>query len=114
MSATNEYRISDAVRIALQRADVVITCGGLGPTVDDKTRLGVALAVDKPLVFLPDLRDAIAERFAMYRVAMSDNNLRQAYLPEGATVIMKPGRHCAQLSGRPERADDFLSARCAA
>lgn len=86
----NEKRIADAVRIALSRAQVVITCGGLGPTVDDMTRQGVASATNRGLVFHQKLLDAIAERFASFRVQMSENNRRQAHLPEDAIVIENP------------------------
>lgn len=86
----NEKRIADAIQIALSRAQVVITCGGLGPTVDDMTRQGVAAATGRELVFHQELLDAIAERFASFRVQMSDNNRRQAYLPENAIVITNP------------------------
>ncbi|MDX2136964.1 MAG: CinA family nicotinamide mononucleotide deamidase-related protein [Chloroflexota bacterium] len=86
----NERRIADAIRIALGRADVVITCGGLGPTIDDMTRQAVALATDRELAFHQTLLDQIAKRFETFRVRMSENNRRQAYLPENATVIENP------------------------
>jgi len=86
----NEYRIAEVIRTALIRAQVVITCGGLGPTIDDMTRQGVATATDRALIFHPDLLDKIAERFANFRAQMTENNRRQAYLPEGAIVIENP------------------------
>ncbi len=86
----NEARIASVVRVALSRADVVITCGGLGPTVDDMTREAVARAVDKKLVFHAELLEQIAERFGRYRTKMTENNKRQAYLPEHAMVIENP------------------------
>ena len=86
----NEQRIADVIRVALSRAQVVITCGGLGPTVDDMTRQSVAVATDRDLIFHQDLLDKIAERFGTFRVQMSDNNRRQAYLPENALVIENP------------------------
>src|SRR5215475_450162 len=86
----NEQRIADSIRIALSRADVVITCGGLGPTIDDMTRQGVAIATERDLVFHQDLLDKIAERFASFRAKMTENNQRQAYLPANATVIENP------------------------
>jgi nicotinamide-nucleotide amidase len=86
----NEERIAQALRIALGRADVVVTCGGLGPTIDDKTRQGVALATGRALVFHQALLDQIAERFASFKVKMSESNRQQAYLPDGATVIENP------------------------
>lgn len=86
----NEQRIADAIRIALTRAQVVITCGGLGPTVDDMTRQSVAAATERGLTFHQDLLDKIAERFAGFRVQMTENNRRQAYLPDDAIVIENP------------------------
>jgi nicotinamide-nucleotide amidase len=86
----NEQRIADAIRIALSRAQVVITCGGLGPTVDDMTRQAVAAATERGLTFHQDLLDRIAERFAGFRVKMTENNRRQAYLPDNAIVIENP------------------------
>jgi nicotinamide-nucleotide amidase len=86
----NQRRIAEAVRIALSRAQVVITCGGLGPTVDDVTREGVAAATERSLIFHQALLDSIAERFAGFRVQMTENNLRQAYIPEGAIIVENP------------------------
>ena len=51
----NEQRIAETLQKALARADLVITTGGLGPTVDDVTREAVARATGRPLVFSPDL-----------------------------------------------------------
>lgn len=86
----NKQRIADTVRTALSRSDIVITCGGLGPTVDDMTRAGVATATDHKLVFSQSLLDMIAERFEKYHVDMTENNRQQAYVPEGAHVIENP------------------------
>ncbi|GAB4519137.1 MAG: CinA family nicotinamide mononucleotide deamidase-related protein [Anaerolineae bacterium] len=86
----NRQRIANAIRIALSRAQVVITCGGLGPTVDDMTRQAVADATERGLVFHQSLLDQIAERFAGFKVKMTENNRQQAYLPENATVIENP------------------------
>lgn len=86
----NRQRIADAVRIALGRADVIITCGGLGPTVDDVTRHGVADAVGQELEFHEELYEQIAARFAMYKVTMTENNRQQAFVPAGAIAIPNP------------------------
>lgn len=86
----NEARIEDAIRIAMGRADIVITCGGLGPTIDDMTRQGVARATDRPLVFHNELLEQIEARFATFRSKMTENNKRQAYLPERSMVIENP------------------------
>lgn len=86
----NESRITGAIRLALSRAQVVITCGGLGPTVDDMTRQGVASATGRELEFHSYLLDAIAARFSSFRAAMTANNTRQAYIPKGALIIDNP------------------------
>jgi nicotinamide-nucleotide amidase len=86
----NEQRIADAVRIALGRAQIVITCGGLGPTIDDMTRQAVAAATNRGLTFHQHLLDKIAERFTGFRVQMSENNRRQAYVPDNAIIIENP------------------------
>lgn len=86
----NVDRIADVIRTSLSRSDIVITCGGLGPTVDDMTRQGIANATDRKLVYQQSLYDMIAERFNTFNVTMSENNRRQAYLPENAITIMNP------------------------
>lgn len=86
----NRQRIARAIEIALERSQVVITCGGLGPTVDDMTRDAVALATGRPLEFQQALLDSIAQRFEGFRVKMTANNRQQAFVPEGALVIENP------------------------
>ena len=86
----NRQRIADAIRLAFSRADVVITCGGLGPTIDDMTRQSVADATERELIFHQSLFDQIAARFATFKVKMTENNIRQAYLPDNAIVIKNP------------------------
>ncbi len=86
----NEQRIIDVIRLALGRADVIITTGGLGPTVDDMTRQGVAGAVGRKLELRQELLDDIAAKFVKFGTRMSDNNRMQAMTPEGAIVIHNP------------------------
>ncbi|MBN8634171.1 MAG: competence/damage-inducible protein A [Anaerolineae bacterium] len=86
----NEVRIANSIRLALSRADVVITCGGLGPTIDDMTRQGVAAATDRGLTFQQHLLEQIAARFGTFRVQMTENNKRQAYVPDDAIIIENP------------------------
>ena len=86
----NRQRIADTIRSAMKRSDLVITCGGLGPTVDDMTRQAVADATDRGLEFHQGLYDQIAERFKSFRSAMSENNRQQAYLPTNAICIENP------------------------
>ena len=86
----NLGRIAESIRAALSRAEIVITCGGLGPTVDDMTRQAVADAAEKPLEFHQSLYDIIAERFQGFGVRMTENNRQQAYLPHGALLVENP------------------------
>ncbi|MBN1121524.1 MAG: CinA family nicotinamide mononucleotide deamidase-related protein [Anaerolineae bacterium] len=86
----NEARIAEVIDAALDRVDVVITTGGLGPTVDDVTREGIAAATDCPLEFHEWLYEEIGERFKRFRNRMSENNRRQAFAPRGARPISNP------------------------
>lgn len=86
----NVGRIASTIQIAMGRADVIITTGGLGPTVDDMTRDAIAQAVNVPLVLSPELVEQIRERFAKWGRVMSDNNVKQAYIPQGATPVENP------------------------
>lgn len=83
----NEKRIAEVIDHALERVDVVITTGGLGPTVDDVTREGIARATGHPLEFRQELLEQIAERFRRFGVKMSENNRQQAYAPQGSLSI---------------------------
>ena len=83
----NLERISAALRESLGRADAVLTCGGLGPTIDDPTRAAVSAAIDRPLEFHEELWSQIQERFARFGRRPSENNRRQAYLPRGAIAL---------------------------
>jgi len=83
----NLARIVDALRLALGRADAVIVCGGLGPTHDDITREAMASVMGVELVPDETVAARIREMFAARNRAMPDNNLRQALVPVGATVI---------------------------
>jgi nicotinamide-nucleotide amidase len=86
----NRKRIADAIQGGLNRADIIITCGGLGPTVDDMTRQSVADATGRGLTFHQDLLDQISERFDSFKMKMSENNRQQAYLPDGAIAVENP------------------------
>lgn len=86
----NADRLAAMLGDVLQRADGAITTGGLGPTVDDLTKDAVARAVGAKLVLHePSLR-AIEERFKIFARPMTDNNRRQAYLPDGCVVMDNP------------------------
>lgn len=86
----NPGRIASTIREALARADIIITTGGLGPTVDDPTRQAVADAVERDLVFKPELWEEILERFKDYGREPTENNRRQAFIPQGAIPVVNP------------------------
>jgi competence/damage-inducible protein CinA-like protein len=86
----NISRISDLINEALSRADIIITSGGLGPTVDDPTREAVADAVKEDLVFQPQLWEQIEDRFRRYGRTPTENNRRQAYIPRNAIPVENP------------------------
>ena len=83
----NIGRIVQQLRRRLEEADAVIMCGGLGPTHDDLTREAIAAVMGVELVEDPAIADVIAEMFASRGRRMSTNNLRQAMVPVGATII---------------------------
>ncbi len=86
----NEDRMVQVLRAAIARSDVVITTGGLGPTVDDITRPAVARATGRELEFHQELLEQIAARFKSFSVPMSENNRRQAFVPGGAITVENP------------------------
>ena len=83
----NHERIVLALRTALARSDGVIVCGGLGPTHDDITREAIAEVMHVPLRRDDEVVARIRTVFATRHRDMPDSNLRQADVPEGATVI---------------------------
>jgi nicotinamide-nucleotide amidase len=83
----NLDRIVTALRAALARADAVIVCGGLGPTHDDITREALAALMSVALELDESVASVIRDLFASRGRRMADNNLRQAMVPVGATVI---------------------------
>ena len=86
----NLTRMTEVLNLALDRSDVIITSGGIGPTVDDVTRQAVADATGRKLVYSTELEAEIAARFSRFGRPMADNNKRQAYIPEGATPLTNP------------------------
>lgn len=86
----NVDRIADAIRNSMSRAEIVITTGGLGPTVDDPTREAVAKAVGVELEFREYLWEEVAAVISRYGRKPSENQKRQAYIPIGAIPISNP------------------------
>ena len=86
----NEQRITDVIKHGLERSEVVLTTGGLGPTVDDMTREAIARATDRQLFLDEKLLVEIEERFSVMGRKMTDNNKRQAYRPTDSIAISNP------------------------
>ena len=86
----NAERIAQVIRDSLQRAEIVITTGGLGPTVDDPTRDAVALAVGIETEFREELWEQVVAIISRYGRKPSENQRRQAYVPKGALAIRNP------------------------
>jgi len=95
----NHERIVAAFKVAMSRSDAVIICGGLGPTQDDITRAALADLMGVSLVERPELVEVIRAMFTGRGREMPANNLLQAQVPVGATVIAQnrgtaPGLIC--------------------
>lgn len=109
----NPQRLQEALDIARRRADILITTGGLGPTCDDLTKVAVAQAFGKELVYHEPSAQRIRERFAQRGTPVTENNFQQAMVPEGCTVLdndwgtapgvafQADGTHVLMLPGPP-------------
>jgi nicotinamide-nucleotide amidase len=83
-------RINNVIQEALSRSSIIITTGGIGPTEDDLTREAIAQATGHPLVFQPQLMKQIEAIFEKRGFHMTENNRKQAFIPEGAIPIENP------------------------
>ncbi len=109
----NLTRLTDVLKQALSRADVVITIGGLGPTEDDITRDGIAMAIGDELVMDEELKRQLVELFSKRSFNMTNSQYRQATRPSTAQSIPNPngtapgvhvewqGKHVFALPGPP-------------
>ncbi len=79
-----------AFRHAVERAEVVVSTGGLGPTDDDLTREALALATGRNLALVPEALEHIRGLFARRKRPMTPRNEKQAFFPEGSRVIRNP------------------------
>ena len=119
----NPQRVRQAVEIARQRADILITTGGLGPTCDDLTKVAVARAFGKELVFHEETAQRIRDRFAAMGRPLTENNHPQAMVPQGATVLpndwgtapgvafQAEGTHVILLPGPPRECEQMFRHR---
>ena len=133
----NPHRLRQAVEIAKGRADIIITTGGLGPTFDDLTKQTLAEAFGKKLILNEGVADQIRSFFAGFSGVnahgannredppvriMTENNLRQAELPEGCVIFNNgvgtapgcafesDGKHILMLPGPPGECRVMLNA----
>lgn len=81
----NNGRLKEALTRALERSDLVITTGGLGPTEDDLTKETIAECAGAPLVLHEESMERLKEHFNGRH--MGQNQIKQAMLPQGATVL---------------------------
>jgi len=121
----NLARLAAMLRGALDRAQGVMTSGGLGPTVDDLTKDAVSNVIGKPLVLHEPSLAAIERRLQAFGIReIGENNRRQALLPEGAVVLENPngtapgfvairgdGKFIACMPGVPREMHPMLSER---
>jgi len=84
----NPESLLSTLKLALQRADLVITTGGLGPTEDDITYETIAKALNLKLIKYPEAEDHLKKVLNKIKVEISPSNLKQTYLPEGAKIII--------------------------
>lgn len=83
----NEERLAQTIRTALERADIIILSGGLGPTKDDLTKETAAKVLGKELKLDEHSKKRIKDYFTKRKIELTDNNWKQAMVPEGAIVI---------------------------
>ena len=86
----NVERIATAIRESVQRNDIVITTGGLGPTIDDPTRGAVARALALETEFREELWQQVVDAVARYGRKAAENQKRQAIVPVGAIAVKNP------------------------
>ena len=121
----NPQRAREAVSLAKERADIIITTGGLGPTCDDLTKNVLAEAFGKKLVYDEDSAQRIKSYFQRTGRTMTENNLQQAMLPEGCTILENDwgtapgcafeaeGVHVIMLPGPPSECRPMFQYRAA-
>ncbi len=109
----NAMRLYEMIKTATQRSDLIILSGGLGPTEDDLTKETAAKVFDLPLTLDQTSKEHITEFFRIRNRTISDNNWKQAMIPEGSIALLnengtapgiimeKDGKICVLLPGPP-------------
>lgn len=83
----NEDRLKDAFKLGFDRADLIITTGGLGPTSDDITKEVASMYFNKKLILDEVSLEKVKQYFSTQNKIMTENNIKQAYFPEGCTIL---------------------------
>ena len=86
----NEGRLYEAVKIAYERADIVILSGGLGPTQDDLTKETAAKVLGKELYMHEPSREAIIKYMSRRGLTITENNWKEAMVPQDCIVVDNP------------------------
>ncbi len=109
----NAERLSETIKTALSRADILLLSGGLGPTQDDLTKEVAAGVMGKELYLHEESKAAIQRYFEKRGLEITDNNWKQAMVPEGCIVMENPngtapgiiiaenGKHLILMPGPP-------------
>lgn len=101
-------RISQALDIACQQADIVLITGGLGPTHDDVTKTVIAKAIGEELVFHANIMDGLEATFTQRGIPMPESNRIQAYMPKSAEVLKNPVGTAPGFMVRHQGVDVFV------
>lgn len=83
----NEERLALVLETALKRSDVIILSGGLGPTQDDLTKETAARVLGRAMILDEHSKQRIEDYFTKRRIELTENNWKQAMIPEGAIVL---------------------------
>ena len=83
----NPGRLAELIEFAFRDCDMIITTGGLGPTQDDLTKEVIAQAMGDRLVVSPEALSALKDRYERSGRPMTENNLKQANMPESAQIL---------------------------
>jgi nicotinamide-nucleotide amidase len=102
----NVDRLKQAISIASDRAQILIFTGGLGPTPDDLTTETIASFFDAPLVERPEIVADIQQKFAERGREMTDNNRKQALIPQGAEILPNPVGSAPGMIWQPRSLQD--------
>lgn len=109
----NEERLTNVLQTAISRADILLLSGGLGPTQDDLTKETVAKALGRQLYLHEQTKAAITDFFQKKGMEITENNWKQAMVPEGSIVVENPngtapgiiveegGKHIILMPGPP-------------